>query len=701
MAQDSNELLEGILTNFNRDWANSNEVRTDATNDIFFCRISQWDDWLQDYTTLQYRGQFDVLRKEIRRVISEMRKSPIEVMYRPLDGADPDAADVLMGMYRADMRNNSSREAVNIAVRDQIECGYGAWRLVTEYQDDSEFNTNQVIRRVGIHEATSHVIWDSNCRRMDKSDARHCTVITGFSVDGWKHFAKENGLDPEEMPSFQKPDMNWQFQWVRKDCVYVGEYYELKEKKDTVLFYTNPITGEERTYYQSKVKEDIDELAELGFELVTEKKVKRTECLKYLVSGAQILKGPMKIAGGMIPVVPVYGEWSFAGDKECYEGLVRLAKDPQRLRNMIMSYSADIVAKTPKKKPFFFQEQIQGYEFMYESDAEYPYYILNRATPTGEDLPPGPAAYMENAEVPPASQFMLQMATDAVKEVTTEGVNPKDIARQQVAFETVNQLNLRTDMEWFVYLDNLATSMRRDGEIYAAIAAEIYDVPRTVKTISQDDTEDDVELLSQEIDIESGKVVTKNDIRKKFEVYTDVGPSYQSMKDQYRSELNDLYKSIDPMDPAGQQAKSIMLFQILSLMDGAEGNILRDWANKQMLLQGLKEPENEEEAMMVMQAQQAQAQQPDPNMLIAEAQKEAAAAEVIKAQTEQANVKIKAFTAQQDAQLKQAQTVKAFAEAQNISKEKAMEAIRILSEWQRQNMKDVTSQQDALIRSEM
>lgn len=32
---------------------------------------------------------------------------------------------------------------------------------------------------------------------------------------------------------------------------------------------------------------------------------------------------------------------------------------------MIMSFNADIVARTPKKKPFFWPEQIAGYEYMY------------------------------------------------------------------------------------------------------------------------------------------------------------------------------------------------------------------------------------------------------------------------------------------------------------------------------------------------
>ncbi|MGK5722027.1 portal protein, partial [Proteus mirabilis] len=80
-------------------------------------------------------------------------------------------------MYRTDMRNNSSKIAVNVAVREQIECGYGAWRLVTEYEDDNPTSNNQIIRRVPMHESCTHVIWDCNAKAMDKSDAKNCTII--------------------------------------------------------------------------------------------------------------------------------------------------------------------------------------------------------------------------------------------------------------------------------------------------------------------------------------------------------------------------------------------------------------------------------------------------------------------------------------------------------------------------------------------
>lgn len=170
-----------------------------------------------------------------------------------------------MGMYRTDMRHNTAKIAVNVGVREQIESGVGAWRLVTQYEDNDPTSNNQVIRRLPIHEACSHVIWDANSKQMDKSDAKHCTVINALSRNGWKEFAEDYGIDPDTLPSFQNPNDTWLFPWVSNDVVYVAEYYEVEEKKEKVFIYRDPLTGEPVSYYQQDIKDVIDDLANRGF----------------------------------------------------------------------------------------------------------------------------------------------------------------------------------------------------------------------------------------------------------------------------------------------------------------------------------------------------------------------------------------------------------------------------------------------------
>lgn len=684
--------LNSILCKFDMDWMSSDEARTEATNDLYFSRVSQWDDWLSEYTTLQYRGQFDVVRPVVRKLVAEMRKNPIDVLYKPKDGANPDSADVLMGMYRTDMRHNTAKISVNIGVREQIEAGVGAWRLVAEYEDQDPTSNNQVIRRVPIHEACSHVIWDCNSKQMDKSDARHCTIISPMSKEGWKVYAEENGFDDEELPTFQSPDSNWLFPWVSKDVVYVGEFYEVEEKKEIAFIYLDPLTGEPVSYFKRDIKDVIDELAERGMQKVAEKKVKRRRVYKSILTCTQILKDRELIAGEHIPIVPVFGEWSFAGDKEVYEGVVRLTKDGQRLRNMIMSFNADIVARTPKKKPIFWPEQIEGYEYMYGGNDDYPYYLMNRTDENNGDLPAQPIAYMENPEVPQANAYMLEAATQAVNQVATMGVDA-DAANGQVAFDTVNQLNMRADLETYVFQDNLATAMRRDGEIYASMVNDIYDVPRNVMMTLEDGSEKQVQLLTQVVDYQSGQVVTLNDIRGRYECYTDVGPSFQSMKDQNRAEIQELLAKVPPGTPEWQ----MLLLQYFTLLDGKGVEIMREYANKQLVMMGLKKPETPEELQMVQEAQQ-QPKEPSPEQIAAQGQMLMGQAELIKAQNQQAQIQVDAAKVEGQNQLNAAKVAEIFNNMDIDKQAEFREFLKLMGQFQQQRSDDARANADLLLK---
>lgn len=689
-----NERLNSILCKFDADWMASDEARTEATNDLYFSRVSQWDDWLSDYTTLQYRGQFDVVRPVVRKLVAEMRRNPIDVLFRPKDGADPNSADVLMGMYRTDMRHNTAKISVNIAVREQIEAGVGAWRLITEYEDQDPTSNNQVIRRVPIHEACTHVVWDSNSKQMDKSDAMHCTVINAMSRDGWKAFAEKNGFDDDEIPSFQNPDMNWLFPWLTSDVVYVGEYYEVEEKKETVFIYQDPLTGEPVSYFQRDIKDVIDELADKGMIKVAEKKVKRRRVYKSIITCTTILKDREPIAGEHIPIVPVFGEWSFAGDKEVYEGVVRLTKDGQRLRNMIMSFNADIVARTPKKKPIFWPEQIEGYEYMYGGNDDYPYYLLNRTDENNGDLPVQPISYMENPEVPQANAYMLEAATNSVSQVATMGVDA-EAANGQVAFDTVNQLNMRADLETFVFQDNLATAMRRDGEIYQSMVNDIYDVPRQVMMTLEDGTEKQVQLLTQAVDYQTGTVVTLNDIRGRYECYTDTGPSFQSMKEQNRAEIQELLAKVPPGTPEWQ----MLLLQYFTLLDGKGVEMMREYANKQLVMMGLKKPETPEEMQMVQQAQQ-QPEQPSAEQMQAQGVLLTGQADLLNAQVKQQQLQVDAAKVDSANQLNQAKIAEIF-NSMDLDKQAAFrDFLNLMQKAQNESAADARANAELLLKGD-
>lgn len=232
-----------------------------------------------------------------------------------------------MGMYCIDMCYNMVKIVVNVGVCEQIEFGVGVWCLVIQYEDNDLISNNQVIRCLLIYEVCLYVIWDVNSKQMDKSDVKYCMVINVLLCNGWKEFVEDYGIDLDILLFFQNFNDIWLFLWVLNDVVYVVEYYEVEEKKERVFIYCDLLIGELVSYYQQDIKDVIDDLVNCGFIKVVECKVKCWCVYKLIIICMQILKDCEKIVGEYILIVLVYGEWLFVGDKECYEGVVRLMKD--------------------------------------------------------------------------------------------------------------------------------------------------------------------------------------------------------------------------------------------------------------------------------------------------------------------------------------------------------------------------------------
>ncbi len=107
-----------------------------------------------------------------------------------------------------------------------------------------------------------------------------------------------------------------------------------------------------------------------------------------------VLKTKQLIAGEHIPIVPVFGEWGFVEDKGCMRGSRRLTKRRSaRLRNADYVVQRRHRGPYSKKKPFFWPEQIAGFEHMYDgNDDDYPYYLLNRTDENNGEMPTQPLA---------------------------------------------------------------------------------------------------------------------------------------------------------------------------------------------------------------------------------------------------------------------------------------------------------------------
>lgn len=631
--------FEEIQKRFDADYAYNQPTRERAASDLVFYHITHWDDALLESSNLQYRGEFDLLRKGKRDIIADMRSNPIQADFEPIDGTDEQVAELMDGLYRASCRKNISKEAFDFACDEQVVCGIGGWRLVTKYESDRMGNRNQVIMRQPIREFNSRVYFDCAAEAIDKADAKHCTILTPFTRAGYCELYCDltgDDIDESEIGSdFSYPDYGLSFPWFglggEKDVVYVGEHYYRYKTKVTIGFYKD-MFGTLQAVDMSLI-EDKEELAEAGFVFVEEKEIEKYVVDKYIISGDGIIGKPERIAGSEIPVIPQYGERAFIQGVEYYEGIVKAARDPQILRDFAMSYLADTVARSPRVKPIYFPEQIQGYEFMHDrtgADDDLPYALQNRFDPNGNELPLGPVAQTLEQPPPMALQPLLAEMRMAVEDVVNPGL-PNSISDPDLSGKALNTLTAMFDQQSIGYQENRKYSMRRDAEVFASMASEVYDTPRKIVTESANGNRAEVMLMEDQLDIETGEIKVLNDLTNaSFEVYADIGKAYETSREEALDKLINLQPSAQASDP---KLAMVNIYKIYSLLSGTDTQDIRDWAGTQLVLLGVRKPETEEEMAAVEQA--AQQSQPDAAMALAEAEQMKAQNGAIKNQIDQ------------------------------------------------------------------
>lgn len=608
------------------------DTREKAANDLVFYYLTQWDDNILDASQLAYRGEFNILKKAGREILAGLAANPIQVDFEASPGTNEDSADVLDGIYREEDVKNDSIEAYNNADAETVVCGMGAWELYTEYVNMRGEDNRQKIKRRPIFEANNTAFPDPNAKLMDRSDGKYWSLITAYTEEAYKTFVSElTGEDEEDVDlnSFDMPNQSLTFPWIVKgktNTIYVGTIYHKSKITDKLLTFSDPF-GQTKSMLETDLEPVMDELLDLGFEIVSEKEITRWQIRKYIFSGKEILNGEMGeederegeiIPGEYIPIVPEYGEHAYVEGQIHYEGVTRCAKDPQRLRNFQLSYLADIVSQSPRQKPIFFQEQIAGFEDLYTtSGAEnnYAYLLQNRTALDGTPLPVGPVGVMPEQKMPDSLIASITLTREALEDVAKSGA-PQDIADPDLSGKAVLALQARIDMQSVVYQEHRKHAKRYDAMVFASMASEIYDVPQEVAVRKKDGTRTTAKLIEQVIDKETGKLVTLKDLREStFDVYSTIGPSYASQKEQVLDRLEAIRERMAPGDP---MANAIML-KSLTLLDGVAFDDIRQYANKQLLLAGIRQPETPEEEQFLAE-QAAKTQQPSAEMVLAMAE---------------------------------------------------------------------------------
>lgn len=619
---------EEALRNLDRIQGALYEERKQCLEDRRFYSVSgaQWEGSLEAQFEKKPRFEVNKVHLSVIKIINEYRNNRITVDFITKDGKpNDDLADTCDGLFRADEQDSQSEEAYDNAFEEAVGGGFGALRLTTEYEDEEDDeNEKQRIRIEPIYDADSSVFFDLDAKRQDKSDAKYCFVMHSLTPEDYE---EEWGESPT---TIGKQISDVEYDWFTPDMVYVAEYYRVEMEKKTVHIYQT-LTGDEDRYTDEDFEDDEDlerNLIAMGSQKVREKRVKTKRIHKYIISGNKVLEDCGYIAGKEIPIIPVYGKRWFIDSVERCMGHVRLVKDVQRLKNMLMSKLAEISAQSSVNKPIFTPEQVAGQEIMWAEDniKNYPYLLINPITDAmGNDAPSGPVAYTQSPEIPAALAALMQLVDVDARELLG-GSGETDKMLSHVSGKAHELLQKRIDSQAFIYMSNFAKAIRRVGEVWLSMAKDVYvEKGRKMKAVDPMGELSSVELGVPTADPQSGAVSEANDLSKaSFDVYVDVGPSSASQREATVQSLTGMLSVTQ--DPQTQKILESMMFLNI------EGNGIsetRDYFRKQLVEMGVIAPTPEEAEAMAEAANQ-----PNPQEELMKAMAAEAMAKAQKAQAE-------------------------------------------------------------------
>ena len=573
---------EGLTRLANVESADDDQ-RKKAIEDIRFAQVegAQWDEFANTTRKDRPRYTFNRVASAIDDIIGNQRQNEISINVIPDGGgADKALAKTHKGLIKNIEKTSRARNAYNNAFFEILNGGYGGWRVLTEFNDDDSFD--QDIKIKPIFSAASSLFFDPSAKEDDKSDALWAFLTTDINKDEYEARYPNATITDFSQKKYSTALCKT---WFRGDVVRVAEYWrKVPVDKEIVLTSVGNI-------YDKKQLEDVEEELRLtsGEVVVNTRKVKTWKIESYIMNGAEVLSGPFDWAGKFIPLVPVFGKRAVIESNEYVRGIVRFAKDPQRVLNYAESQKIEVSALSPKDPYWATKAQATGqtaqWSRMNTSNDPVLFY-------TPDDKAPGPPT---RGGAPQIQQALIEQAASAAENVVVSmGVAPQSQRAVGVSGvdrrseEAVIAQQRITDLSTFEYYDNLISGIEHTGRILIDLQPRIYDGKRQVTILGADGTEEVVMINETVRDEQTGEETILNNLRQgKYSVSVSTGAAFTTQRLEAKTELQKL--AVD--DPSLAPLLSDMIVKNLDVLDSEE---ILERVRKQQISAGVVEPTDEE-----------------------------------------------------------------------------------------------------------
>ena len=548
------DILAAARSRLNMAISAYSESREDEIDDLRFFAGSPDNQWQWPADVLATRGAvqgqtinarpcltINKLPQHVRQVTNDQRQNRPAIKVIPVDDkADTEVADIFDGLMRHIEYISDADVAYDTACENQVAYGEGYIRLLTEYCNEDSFDQDIKIGRV---RNSFSVYMDPTIQDPCGSDAKWCFITEDILKEDYERmFPDANPISTLQTLAVGDQSLS---QWVNEDTVRIAEYFYVEHESKTLNLYPGNVSVFEGTPEDKQMKA-------MGLKPVRSRRADVQKVKWCKINGYEILE-EREWAGKFIPVVRVVGN-EFEVDGRLYvSGLVRNAKDAQRMYNYWVSQEAEMLALAPKAPFIGYGGQFEGYEQQWKTanTQNWPYLEVNPDVTDGQ----GAVLPLPQRALPPMAQTGLIQAkmgaSDDIKSTTGQYDSSLGATSNERSGRAILAREKQGDTGTYHYVDNLARAVRHIGRQLVDIIPKIYDTQRIARIIGLDGETKmaKVDPTQQEpvkkIQDQSGVVIDKiyNLGVGKYDVCVTTGPSYMTKRQESLDAMSQILQS--------------------------------------------------------------------------------------------------------------------------------------------------------------
>ena len=486
---DQSDLLATMRSRFTMALSAYSESREDELDDLRFMAGSPDNQWQWPADVLATRGSvqgqtinarpcltINKLPQHVRQVTNQQRQNRPSGKVIPADDqADVAVAEVFDGIIRHIEYMSDADVAYDTACDNQVTYGEGYVRILTEYAREDSFDQDLRIGRV---RNSFSVYMDPAIQDPCGSDAQWCFITEDILKADYERMFP----DAQPISSILARGIGDQSlsMWLNENTIRIAEYFYIDHQKATLHLYPGNVTAFKGT------PQDANLQALFGKPLRT-RQVDRKRVMWLKTNGYEVLD-EREWPGKWIPVVRVVGNEFEVDGRLFVSGLVRNAKDAQRMYNYWTSQEAEMLALAPKAPFIGYGGQFEGYEQQWKTanTTNWPYLEVNPDVTDGAgNVLPLP----QRAQPPMAQTGLIQAKMGASEDIkATTGQYNASLGQQgnERSGKAILARVQEGDTGTYHFVDNLGRAIRHVTRQLVDMIPKIYDTERIARIIGVD-----------------------------------------------------------------------------------------------------------------------------------------------------------------------------------------------------------------------